>query len=195
MSALERMWKEKSASLTHTHTHTHSLTHTLSHSLTHSLPHTQPPLHHIYRYVTGSVEVAPSLGLADAVVDLVETGTTMRAAGLEDVGEVMKTQTVLIANPHSTHDRMISTIHKRIKGYITATQHSMITYNCPKDKIEEASKITPGHDSPTITLLHNEQYVSVTSLVRTKEVPSLMDRLQDIGAQSIVSIPITNCRF
>ncbi|EGD74795.1 ATP phosphoribosyltransferase [Salpingoeca rosetta] len=147
------------------------------------------------KYVTGSVEVAPSLGLADAVVDLVETGTTMRAAGLENVGEVMRTETVLIANPHSTHHKMIQTIHKRIKGYITATQHSMITYNCPKDKIEAASKLTPGHDSPTITLLHDERFVSITALVRTKEIPLLMDRLQEIGAQSIVAIPISNCRF
>eukprot|EP00043_Microstomoeca_roanoka_P017040 m.176587 g.176587 ORF g.176587 m.176587 type:complete len:327 (-) comp16562_c4_seq1:172-1152(-) len=147
------------------------------------------------KYVTGSVEVAPSLGLADAVVDLVETGTTMKAAGLEDVGELMRTQTVLIANPHSTHKKMISTIHQRIEGYVMALQHSMITYNCPKDKIELASRITPGYDSPTITLLHDEQFVSVTALVKTKEIPFLMDDLKEIGACSIVSMPVSNCRF
>lgn len=146
-------------------------------------------------YVTGSVEVAPSLGLADAVVDLVETGTTMHAAGLEAIGDVMTTETVLIANRHSAHPKLIEKIHSRIKGYVTALAHCMITYNCPRAQIKAASKITPGHDSPTITPLENDEMVSITSLVRTKDVSDIMDELKEIGAVSIVVIDVHNCRF
>eukprot|EP00045_Choanoeca_perplexa_P003963 m.34611 g.34611 ORF g.34611 m.34611 type:complete len:289 (-) comp12325_c0_seq1:958-1824(-) len=146
-------------------------------------------------YVTGSVEVAPSLGLADAVVDLVETGTTMRAAGLEAVGTVMNTQTVLISNPHTTHASLVDVITQRIQGYITASQHVMLTYNCPRDQLKEACLITPGHDSPTVTPLDDAKMVSVTALVRGDDVSDIMDQIKDIGGQSIVVMDVINCRF
>lgn len=147
------------------------------------------------KYVTGSVEVAPSLGLADAVVDLVETGTTMRAAGLEAVGTIMETQSVLISNPHTKHSDLIRLIYERIQGYITATRHCMVSYNCPKDKIELATAITPGHDSPTIMPLLDQGMVSITAMTRTTEVASVMDQLKQIGAVSIVVFDLINCRF
>ena len=77
------------------------------------------------KFVSGSVEAACGLGLADAVVDLVETGTTMRAAGLEIVENVMETEAVLIANPKSTHLEILNTIKQRIQGYITATKYQV----------------------------------------------------------------------
>ena len=147
------------------------------------------------RYVTGSVEVAPSLGLADAVVDLVETGTTMRAAGLEAIGTLMETQTVLISNPHTTHGQLVEVITQRIQGYITASEHCMISYNCPRDKIKQAAAITPGHESPTVTPLEDEAMVSITALVKMKEVSDIMDRIKEMGGQSIVVMDVINCRF
>ena len=77
------------------------------------------------KFVSGSVEAACGLGLADAVVDLVETGTTMRAAGLEIVENVMETEAVLIASPKSTHLEILNTIKQRIQGYITATKYQV----------------------------------------------------------------------
>ena len=75
------------------------------------------------KFVSGSVEAACGLGLADAVVDLVETGTTMRAAGLDIVETVMETEAVLIANPKSTHCEVLATLKQRIQGFITATKY------------------------------------------------------------------------
>ena len=141
------------------------------------------------------MEVAPALGLADAVVDLVETGTTMQAAGLEAIGTLMETETVLIANRHSTHLTLIKRIHKRIEGYILATKHSMISYNLQRDQLRLAIKITPGHESPTVMPLDDSNMVSITALIATKDAADIMDQLKDIGAQSIVMLDVTNCRF
>jgi ATP phosphoribosyltransferase len=74
------------------------------------------------KYVSGSVEAACGLGLADAIIDLVETGTTMRAAGLEIISEVVKSETLLIASKTSQHPDIVQLIRKRIQGYITATK-------------------------------------------------------------------------
>lgn len=88
------------------------------------------------------MEAACGLGLADAVVDLVETGTTMKAAGLDVVAEVMVSQAVLIANPNSEHQDLISLILKRIEGYITATQYMMISYNVTRDSLAKAFTVS-----------------------------------------------------
>eukprot|EP00041_Stephanoeca_diplocostata_P012815 m.215561 g.215561 ORF g.215561 m.215561 type:complete len:307 (+) comp19103_c0_seq1:92-1012(+) len=147
------------------------------------------------KYVSGSVEVACALGLADAVVDLVETGTTMRAAGLEIVGKVMDTETVLIKNKHTKHAALVERIHKRIKGYMLSQKSSMMTYNIRRKDLAAAEKITPGAESPTLSPLENEEWISVTVLVRTEEVSDVMDKLQEIGARSLVVFKVDNCRF
>lgn len=110
------------------------------------------------------MEAAIGLGLGDGVVDLVETGTTMRAAGLEVVSEIMKTETVLICNKHSRDKRLVKRIHQRIKGYITATQNVMLSYNIKREALEEAVKITPGHESATVQALQEEDWVAVSAL-------------------------------
>ncbi len=147
------------------------------------------------RFVTGSVEAACGLGLADAVVDLVETGTTMRAAGLEVVAEVMKTETVLICNPKSRDKPMVKRIFQRIKGYVTATQNAMLSYNVEVDKLKDAVKITPGHESATITPLQDPAWKSVSALVKKSEISDLLDQLIEIGAKSAVVVDVSNCRF
>ena len=96
------------------------------------------------RYVSGSVEAACGLGLADAVVDLVETGTTMKAAGLEVVAEVMQSEAILISNPQSERRDVIELIKKRIEGYITATKFMMISYNVAEKDLEGESRMLEG---------------------------------------------------
>lgn len=151
------------------------------------------------RFVSGSVEAACNLGLADGIIDLVETGTTMHAAGLEAVADVMTTETVLIANPKrlasETHKHLVDLVHQRIQGYITATQNCMLTYNIARALLAEAVKITPGHESPTVMPLEDSKLVSVGALVRKDEVAEVMDRLKAIGASSILQTDIANCRF
>lgn len=147
------------------------------------------------KFVSGSVEAACGLGLADAVVDLVETGTTMKAAGLEVVHDVLETQAILIANPHSDHQDILSLLQRRIDGYITATKFVMVMFNVHVSLLEAATKITPGKRSPTITSLDDENFKAVSSLVASKGVSDIMDQLHDLGATDILIIDLKNTRM
>ncbi|KAI2508948.1 ATP phosphoribosyltransferase [Fragilaria crotonensis] len=133
------------------------------------------------KFVSGSVEAACGLGLADAVVDLVETGTTMKA--------------ILIANPHTEQNEIIELLRRRIDGYITATKFVMVMYNVHVDLLEAATKITPGKRSPTITSLDDVDFKAVSSLVVAKNVNNIMDQLHDLGATDILVIDIKNSRM
>lgn len=168
-------------------------------------------------FVSGSVEAACGLGLADAVVDLVETGTTMRvseifdclqsvksmfshfpllqAAGLGVVHDILETEAILISNPHSTHKELVALMKQRIEGYIVATKHVMIIYNVASDLLAEAVKITPGKRSPTVTSLECGNVKSVSSLVSKKEVVEKMDALKAIGATDILVLNLNNTRM
>jgi ATP phosphoribosyltransferase len=146
------------------------------------------------RTLSGSVEAACALGLADAVVDLVETGTTMEEAGLEKIAVVLKTQAVLIANKHSLHKNEIETIRKRMEGYLYAQQFCMMYYNITRANLAKAEKITPGRQAPTISPLDDPNWVSVGAMVPNKEVADVMDRLQELGAKDIICMNIDNCR-
>ncbi|GKY96971.1 hypothetical protein MPSEU_000656000 [Mayamaea pseudoterrestris] len=148
------------------------------------------------KFVSGSVEAACSLGLADAVVDLVETGTTMKAAGLEIVADVLETQAVLIANPHHVeHQDLVDLIKARLTGWITAKQYSMLIYNIANDLLSNAVAITPGKRSPTITSLDNGDFKSVSALILKSEIPAKMDALHDIGATDILVLELANTRM
>jgi len=147
------------------------------------------------KFVSGSVEAACGLGLADAVVDLVETGTTMRAAGLEVVADVLKTECLLIANSHSTHQDIVDLLKRRIEGYITATKFMMISFNIHVDLLAKAIEVAPGKRSPTVTGLDCPDYKSVSALIHKSDVAEKMDALHDIGATDILVFDISNSRM
>lgn len=147
------------------------------------------------KFVSGSVEAACGLGLADAVVDLVETGTTMRAAGLEVVHDILKTEAILIANPHSEHKELLDRLKLRLDGWITATKYVMIMYNVSTELLQKAILITPGKRSPTVTSLDDGHFKAVSSLVLEKEVSQKMDDLHDIGATDILVLELKNSRM
>ena len=149
----------------------------------------------IIRTVSGSVEAACGLGLADAVIDLVETGTTMKAAGLEVITDVITTEAVLISNNHTKNPEAISMIEQRFEGYLTATQYMMISYNVHRDELQKALSITPGKRSPSIMALEQEGWVAVQALVKRKEANNLMDELKKIGASDILLFTISNSRM
>lgn len=145
--------------------------------------------------VSGSVEAACGLGLADAVVDLVETGTTMKAAGLEIVADVLKTEAILISNPHTENKDTIKLIKRRVEGYITATKFVMVSYNVHNDILANALKITPGKKSPNITSLENKDFKAISCLIEKKDVSSKMDELHDLGACDILTFELSNTRM
>lgn len=149
------------------------------------------------KYVTGSVEVACALGIADGIVDLVETGTTMRAAGLEVVETIMDSQTVLITKQNVREDNreLIVEIRNRINGYLTSTKHVMVAYNIGVANLEQALKVTPGMEGATVVDTANKGWKSVSALIKSKETSVIMEQLVKIGAKSILITCLQNCRF
>lgn len=146
------------------------------------------------RVLSGSVEAACGLGLADAVVDLVETGTTMKAAGLCIKTTLMQTEAVLISNPHSQHPDLAERIINRIQGYIDSTKYQLINYNVPRAKLAEAIKITPGKKSPSLLSLERGDWVAAQAMVLKKEVSDIIDKLVAVGATDVLVFSLANCR-
>ena len=147
------------------------------------------------RYVSGSVEAACGLGLADAVIDLVETGTTMKAAGLRIVDTILTTEAYLIASKTSKHPEMVEIIKKRITGYMTATSYMMISYNVSRELLPKCLLITPGKRSASVAPLESGDAVAVNALVITKKSSQIMDQLEAIGATDILLFSISNSRM
>ncbi|KAI8809621.1 ATP phosphoribosyltransferase [Cladochytrium replicatum] len=148
------------------------------------------------RYISGSVETGCALGLADAIVDLVESGDTMRAAGLHSIGVVLKSEAVLICNrkKHNTNP-LIETIRRRIQGVIAAQKYVLCNYNITREKLPAARQITPGRKAPTISPLEDEGWIAVQVMILKNTVADIMDKLEAIGARDIMIFSINNCRL
>jgi len=145
-------------------------------------------------YISGSVEASCTMGLADGIVDLVESGETMRAAGLTRIYNILSTQAVLISNPKSQQQEFINKIKGRIQGVIAASKYVYCTYNVKRSDLPKAVKITPGRKNPTISPLEDDAWVSVSVMVVKKECADIMDKLEAIGATDIIVFNIDNCR-
>ncbi|KAM0701335.1 hypothetical protein Q7P35_011696 [Cladosporium inversicolor] len=146
------------------------------------------------KYVGGSVEAACALGVADGIVDLVESGETMRAAGLKAIATVVESTAVLISSKHPSDPKLVNLITNRIKGVITAQKFVLCTYNVERKNLANASKITPGKRAPTVTSLDDEDWVAVQAMVERKRIASVMDDLSAMGATDIIVTKIDNTR-
>lgn len=142
----------------------------------------------------GSVEAACGLGLADAVVDLVETGTTMKAAGLCMLETLMQTEAVLIDNPQSKHPELVKKIVSRITGYIDSTKYQLLNYNVSRSNLAAAVKITPGKKSPSILPLERGDWVAVSVMVMRKGLAEIIDQIVAVGATDVLVFSLANCR-
>jgi len=155
------------------------------------------------KVVSGSVEAACGLGLADAVVDLVETGTTMKAAGLDIVADVLETEALLFQQKPTPRNglesgkkaEILKLIQTRIDGYMTATSFVMVVCNVHDDQLQAVCTIMPGKRSPTVTSLTEPGWHSVSSLVKNKDLNKVMDALSQAGAQDVLSWEIANTRM
>lgn len=145
-------------------------------------------------HISGSVEVSCTLGLADGIVDLVESGETMRAAGLTRIFNILSTQAVLISNPHTKKQELIDKIKNRISGVIAASKYVYCTYNIERAQLPSAVKITPGRKTPTISPLEDKTWVAVSVMILKNESAEIMDQLEEIGAKDIMIFNIDNCR-
>ena len=145
--------------------------------------------------LTGSVEVMIALGVADAIVDLVETGSTLAANRLQILDEIGSYETVLVQNPKTPHGPLADRIVRRIEGVIIARAYSLLEYNVPSEKLAEAEKITPGFNSPTVNRLEDNAWHSVRAMVKRSEIIDIMENLEEIGATAILETAIANCRL
>lgn len=142
----------------------------------------------------GAVEVAVQLGVADAVADVVSTGNTLRQAGLEIFGPViLESSAHLIVSPGSkgNHEQLL----RRMQGVLVAREYVIFDYDCPTSLVDQASEITPGIESPTISPLRDADWVAVRALVKTSEINSKMDELYEIGARAILVSAIHAARI
>ncbi len=142
--------------------------------------------------ISGSVEIAPGIGLANAVCDIVSTGSTLTLNGLKEVETILKSQAVLIANANLTDEKQ-SILHKltfRLDAVQKAKDNKYILLNAPNDKIDVISNILPGMKSPTVVPLAEEGWSSVHSVVNENEFWDVIEKLRDNGAQGILVMPI-----
>ncbi|KAM7201363.1 putative ATP phosphoribosyltransferase [Rhypophila sp. PSN 637] len=144
--------------------------------------------------LSGSVEAACALGVADAIVDLVESGETMQAAGLKAIDTVLESQAVLIRSRNPSNPELVDKIARRIEGKIAANRHVLCQYNIPRAKLADATKITPGMRAPTITALEEDGWFAVSAMVAKREVAGVMDDLVKAGAQDILILNFQNSR-
>ncbi len=145
--------------------------------------------------LSGSVEVMIQLGIADAIVDLVETGSTLAANRLRILEEIDSYETVLIQNGRCNDPLTADRVVRRLEGVVIARDYSLLEYNVPRDKLAEAEKITPGFNSPTVNALEDEDWCSVRVMVKRYDVIDAMERLESLGASAIIETPISNCRL
>jgi ATP phosphoribosyltransferase len=146
-------------------------------------------------HLSGSVEITVRLGAADAIVDLVETGSTLAANNLEIAAEIGSYQSVLIQNPNSAHQETIERIARRLEGVIIARSWSLLEYNIPRLHLGEAERMTPGYKSPTVNPLEDPEWCAVRAMVRTGDVHTTMEQLEKLGATAILETKISNCRL
>jgi len=145
--------------------------------------------------LTGSVEVMIQLGVADAIVDLVETGSTLAANRLTVLDDLGRYESVLVQNPATKHTQLADRIVRMLEGIVIARSYSLLEYNVPEAKLREAEKITPGFESPTISKLEEAGWFAIRAMVKRSEVIEIMEQLEALGATAILETTITNCRL
>jgi len=144
----------------------------------------------------GAVEISVSLGVADAIVDVVETGTTLKQAGLRIIGEpLFRSNAALYCNPQKTDLEEVNTLIRRIQGKLVAQSYMMIEYDCPAEVLDKAVALTPGLDAPTVAKLHGRDWYSVKAMVPQEDANAIMDKLWDAGARSILLFGIKSARI
>jgi ATP phosphoribosyltransferase len=143
----------------------------------------------------GSVEIMVTLGVADAIVDLVETGSTLAANRLRVLAEIGRYESIVIQNRARREADLADRVVRRLEGVVIARSWSLLEYNLPRNRLAEAEKITPGFSSPTVNSLEDPAWCAVRVMVRRGEVIDVMERLETIGARAILETQINNCRL
>jgi ATP phosphoribosyltransferase len=144
----------------------------------------------------GAVETAVRLDVADAIADVVETGTTLRNAGLATFGDPLLTsQAVLVRPAGAAAEPQVDQLLRRLQGVIIARQYVLMDYDIPDELVDKAVAITPGIESPTVSSLHEKGWSAVRSMVERRATNRVMDELWALGARGILVTDISACRL
>jgi len=147
-------------------------------------------------HLDGAVESSVRLGVADVIADVVETGTTLRAAGLEVFGDpILRSEAVLIRQSDAEPPVGLDILTRRLEGVITAREYVLMDYVVPASRLEEAVAITPGKESPTVSAQHHSDACAVRVMVPRRETNRIMDALYDVGARAIIVTSIHASRL
>jgi ATP phosphoribosyltransferase len=142
--------------------------------------------------ISGSVEIAPNIGLADAICDIVSSGSTLFNNGLKEVEQLLKSEAALVASPSLTEEKQqfLEDLLFRMRSVLRARRSKYILLNAPNDKLEEISRILPVLKSPTVLPLMEEGWSSIHSVINEGDFWNVIDQLKALGAQGILVIPI-----
>lgn len=153
---------------------------------------TKQGINALIEQLSGSVEIAPGIGLADGVCDIVSTGSTLLTNGLEEALTVMKSEAVLVARKDldSETSELVEQLLFRIRSVMNARQNKYILLNAPNQNLEEIIALLPGMKSPTVLPLAMEGWSSVHSVVPEDEFWAITGKLKDLGAEGLLVVPI-----
>jgi ATP phosphoribosyltransferase len=144
----------------------------------------------------GAVESSVELGVADVIADVVETGATLRAAGLAVFGDpILHSEAVLIRRHGAPADPAVEVIQRRLQGVLVAKEYVLMDYDVRVELVEQACAITPGLESPTVSPLHDRGFVAVRVMVPRAATNQVMDDLYTLGARAILVTGIHACRI
>ena len=147
-------------------------------------------------HLDGAVESSVQLGVADLIADVVETGTTLRAAGLEVFGEPILASEAVLITTEAYHDEPgLATLVRRLEGVMRARSYVLIDYDVRMNDLHLATAITPGLESPTVSPLQNPDWVAVRSMVPRADMNRVMDELYEVGARAILVSSLLACRL
>ncbi len=145
----------------------------------------------------GAVEISVRLGVADVIADVVQTGRTLKAAGLKVVGlPLLQSEAILVSRTRDIErQETVHTFLERIRGIVVAREYGMVEYDIPETMLEMACVITPGIESPTVSPLSKKGWVAIKSMSKKRDVNQIMDSLAKIGAKGIIVTDIRTCRI
>ena len=144
----------------------------------------------------GAVETAVRLGVADVIADVVSTGTTLRQAGLEVVGDpILESEAVLVRRTGSAPSPAVDQLARRLQGVIIARQYVLMDYDIRAELVDDAVRLTPGIESPTVSPLHDRGWVAVRAMVPRVDTNRIMDELWELGGRGILVTDIHACRL
>lgn len=145
----------------------------------------------------GAVEISIRLGVSDVIADVVQTGKTLKDAGLKIVGgTILESEAVLVGRDEAVLENpLVKTFVERLRGIVVARDYVIVEYDVEEGLLDQACRITPGIESPTVSPLSKKGWVAVKAMAKKKEINAIMDALTAIGARGIMVMDIRTCRI